>query len=94
MSALRDWLASRTPAPPEALPLPVEDASGDLAATLADAGALALERALTGQGERSGAYDLLAADGLLTYACESAAGGADPEADLLRILERVGRPGG
>ena len=91
MSALLDWLASRTPVPPEALSLPVEDASGDLAATLADAAALALERALTGQGERGGAYDLLAADGLLTYACERAAGAADPEADLLQLLERVGR---
>ena len=94
MSALRNWLASRTPAPPDALLPPVEDASGDPTATLADAGALALARALTGQGERSGAYDLLAADGLLTYACESAAGAADPEADLLRILERVGRRSG
>ena len=94
MSALRDWLASRTPAPPDALILPVEDASGDLTATLADAGALALTQALTGQGERSGAYDLLAADGLLTYACESAAGAVDPEVDLLQILERVGRRSG
>ena len=94
MSALPEWLASRTPTPPEALPLRVEEASEDPAVALAEAGALALERALSGQGERSGAYDLLAADGLLTYACESAAGGADPEADLLRILERVGRPGG
>ena len=94
MSELRDWLASRTPTPPEALPLSVGDASGDLAATLADAGSLALERALNGHGERSGAYDLLAADGLITYACERAAGGADPEVDLLGILERVGRPSG
>ena len=54
MSALRDWLASRTPAPPEALLLPVEDAFGDLVATLADAGALALERALTGQASAAG----------------------------------------
>jgi hypothetical protein len=94
MSALRDWLNSRTPAPPEELPLPVEDASEDLGATLTDAGTMALERALTGQGERGGAYDLLAADGLLTYACERAAGAADPEADLLWILERVGRRSG
>jgi hypothetical protein len=94
MNALRDWLASRTPAPPEELPLPVEDASDDFAATLTDAGVLALERALTGEGERSGAYDLLSADGLLTYACERAAGATDPEADLLRILERVGRRSG
>ena len=94
MSELRDWLASCTPKPPDALTLPVGDDSGDLAATLADAGALALDRALAGQGERGGAYDLLAADGLLTYACERAAGEADPEADLLRILERVGRRSG
>jgi hypothetical protein len=94
MSALRNWLASRTPAPPDALLLTVEDASGDPTAMLADAGALALAQALTGQGERSGAYDLLAADGLLTYACESATGAADPEVYLLQILERLGRRSG
>lgn len=91
MSTIRTWLAGRTLAPPEALPLPVEDASGDPVRVLAEAGVLSLERALTGKGERGGAYDLLAADGLLTYACEGAAGAADPEADLLWIMERVGR---
>ena len=77
MSALRDWLASRTPAPPDALILPVEDASGDPTATLAEAGALVLAQALTGQGERSGAYDLLAADGSEQLVRVEAADGAE-----------------
>lgn len=50
-----------------------------------------LERALAGDGERGGAYDLLAADALLTYACEWAASAPDPEAELLRLVARIGR---
>ena len=61
---------------------------------LTEFGLAALERALTGSGERRGAFGLLVADALLTYACESAAGAVDPEVDLLQILERVGRRSG
>ena len=92
MTDLRAWLAGRTPAPPDALPLPVPDGPGDPTVRLTEAAAQALKRALAGAGERGGAYDLLAADGLLTYACERAASAPDPEAELLRILERIGRP--
>ena len=91
MSELGAWLAGRTPAPPDALPLPVRDGPGDPGARLIDAALAALDRALDGDGERKGAYDLLAADGLLTYACEHAAAAPDPDAELLRIVERVGR---
>ena len=91
MSDLKGWLAGRTPAPPDALPLPVPDAPGDPQGPLIDAAMTALERALAGKGERGGAYDLLAADGLITYACEHAASSPDPEASLLHVLERVGR---
>jgi hypothetical protein len=94
VSDLRGWLAGRTPAPPDALPLPVPDGEGDPVALLADAGALTLERAIAGEGERAGAYDLLSADALLTYACERAAAAPDPEAELLRILARMARKGG
>lgn len=91
MNTLRTWLAARTPVPPDALVLPIPEGPGDPAAQLTEAASTALARALAGTGERRGAYDLLAADGLLTYACERAAADPDPEAGLLRILERIGR---
>ena len=95
MSDLRAWLAGRSPRPPDALPLPHPEGSGSIPERLADAGAAALERALAGEGERRGAYELLAADALLTYACEGAAEeAADPEPALLGILERLRRRGG
>jgi hypothetical protein len=91
---LRGWLAGRSPPPPDALPLPIGERSGSVTERLADAGAGALERALGQSGERRGAFELLAADALLTYACESAAAAPDPEAELLRVLERVARRAG
>lgn len=53
-------------------------------ARLARAGLAALESVVTGEGERSSAADLLAADALLTGACRVAAE-AGPEA-LERLL--------
>ena len=94
MTQLRGWLAGRTPAPPDALPLAVPDGEGDPAKQLTDAARAALDRALAGEGERRGAYDLLAADALITYACEHAASVADPEAELLRIIGRLGNRDG
>jgi len=90
---LRTWLAARTPQPPEALMLPVPEGAGSVTEQLVEGGLDALERALVEEGERSGAFELLAADALLTYACESAAAAADPEHELLRILERMARRG-
>ena len=94
MSDVRGWLADRTPRPPDALELPVAPGQAPLADLLTEAGATALERALAGGGERGGAFDLLAADALITYACEAAASATDPEAELLGILERLARRGG
>ena len=94
MTELRAWLAGRTPAPPDALPLVLPDdppGERDLGVQLTDAAEAALERALAGRGERGGAYDLLAADALVTYACEHAAHAPQPERALLRILDRIGR---
>ena len=91
---MRAWLATRTPPPPDALPLALPDGDGEVGACLGEAAAAALGRALAGEGERAGAYDLLAADGLITYACEHAASTPDPEVELLRVLDRIGRPGG
>ena len=84
------WLAEREPAPPEALPLPRIEGGGAPVEALAEEGVRLLERALTGSGERRGAFDLLAADALLTYACEAAARCSDPEAALLGIVRRIG----
>jgi hypothetical protein len=91
---MRRWLAGRTPAPPDALPLVVPDGEGDPGRQLAAAAEAALERALAGEGERRGAYDLLSADALITYACERAAAAADPEAELLRLIGRIGNRDG
>ena len=95
MSGVRAWLAERDPRPPDAaLALPVEGGAGDVLENLITAGVAALERALAGQGERGGAFELLAGDALLTYACEWAAASPNPEEALRRILERVARSGG
>jgi hypothetical protein len=91
LSDVRAWLAGRSPRPPDALALSVPQGPGSVAERLTDAGVAALERALAEAGERRGAFELLAADALLTYACERAASSADPEAELLRILELLGR---
>ena len=93
MSDLEGWLAGRTPAPPDALPLTLPASSGDAETRLTEAAVAALGRALAGAGERRGAYDLLAADALLTYACEHAASAPDPEAALLRVLARMAQGG-
>jgi hypothetical protein len=90
VSDLRRWLQDRTPAPPDALALSVPAREGDAAELLTEEGTRVLARSLAGEGERRGAYDLLAADALLTYACEAAARADDPEAALLRILQSIG----
>ena len=94
MTDLRAWLAGRSPRPPDALPLPIAERSGSMTDRLAEAGAEALERALEHRGERDGAFELLAADALVTYASESAAASPDPEGELLRVLERLARRSG
>lgn len=84
----------RTPPPPAAL----EDwvrRFGGVAPETEDAelveGALrALGEALDRPGrDRRAAHALLAADALLTWACEDAARAADPEATLRVLLERL-----
>ncbi len=107
-SELADWLGRREPRPPAeirsllAADLPGADpAPGELV----EAALERLRRARREPAERSAAFELLAADAWLTYACEAAvdpatgseaAGGEgadwalpDPEASLGRILARV-----
>jgi hypothetical protein len=87
VEAARVWLAARTPAAPAALlehmdaaliALPSDQAGTDLADTLGRTAVQCLARALSHGADRSGAFDLLAADALLTYGCEAA---TDGEAD-------------
>ena len=85
------WLASRTPAPPTALAEKMAEALGAREGEIPDALAAAaideLRRVLASDGGRDVAIDLLAADALLTHACEAAAE-AGPEA-LERLLDAV-----
>lgn len=78
------WLDARTPAMPEelrrALDAVLERATPDAGSTadrLAAAGLAALRRSIddevAAESDRQRATDLLAADALLTYACEAAA---------------------
>lgn len=61
--------------------------AGDVADRLADAGLAALSRVSGAMPERSTAADLLAADALLTYACEAAAEAGAERLD--RLIERL-----
>ncbi len=97
MTALRlsAWIGSRTPPVPAGFAEWMRPSNPDrpaLPADLADEAAAALDRTLTGSGRpRGGAFDLLAADGFLTWAAEAALDEADPDAALQRLVERFGR---
>lgn len=96
-----EWLASRTPPPPELLRARIAralGAAGDHG--IADTERVCLEaaeRVLSGlfgdgSGERCEAADLLAADALVTYALEFAAGAPDGFAErATRAIERFGQ---
>lgn len=75
--SLREWLASRTPAPPTQLADRLAEIAGDDAFDSASSANLLLERGIqtlrTALSDRDGALDLLAADALITYAMEAAA---------------------
>lgn len=82
MSDAASWLATRIDGAPAQLrdhmtaALAGTDASLPVAEQLALAAADCLTRALAAPSSRASALDLLAADALLTHACESAAGTA------------------
>lgn len=70
----------------------LEEGGGAEREACLDAALRALAVALRPEGrERGGAFDLLAADALVTLACEAAASEADPGAALEDVLERVAR---
>lgn len=86
---MKSTFADRIPPPPSDV---VEwmDRFGGEESTMIDGAMLALSAAIDRPGRnRDGAYALLAADGLLTYAVEDAARTADPDGALREILARV-----
>lgn len=93
MTRVQAWLERRTPAPPAPLSRWLDGVvcTGD---TLPDAllhgglGELGRARAAPGRVRRS-AFHLLAADALVTYACEAALEGPDPAGAFENILTRV-----
>lgn len=79
-SAARTWLRARSPTAPAPLAGRMEDAvlatagpTEGVAFHLAEAALVCLGSALDAGGSRSAGFDLLAADALLTCACEAAA---------------------
>jgi hypothetical protein len=89
----REWLDKRLPTVPDVLRRWIsftDEGSPDLVPALTSAGVAALQRAVRLPGRnREAAFHLLAADALITYACEAAADGERVENRLSWILERV-----
>lgn len=98
-----DWLATRTPPAPNELQawLKIPDDGGDLAGGVASipgrlvAGGLGhLDESVARPGQdREAAYQLLAADALITYGCEAASEATDVGGVLGDILVRVSARG-
>ena len=91
---LREWLASRTPAPPDVLRKKLDGIAGDEACYAAELPSRFLAHAeviLAEIGDdRSYATDLLAADALISYAMEAAADQrADVESIALTAMNQV-----
>lgn len=94
MSVFRQWLATREPEPPEAVKVGLEvetigaTEAGELVGVLATAGRSRLDQARANLGRvRASAFHLLAADALVTYACEAALEADDPESALKAVVE-------
>ena len=88
MTSPADWIAGRRPPPPMPLDAWVpKGGAGSVAFTAA--GLAALERAEAEPGRvRGSAFHLLAADALITYACEAALDEDDPR-EALRAIGRA-----
>ena len=94
-----DWIANRKPPAPDELKAWFKisddgsDPDGRVASapeSLLRAGLFHLEEALGRPGrDREAAYQLLAADALVTYGCEAASEAADVRGVLREILGRV-----
>ncbi|MHB1192538.1 MAG: hypothetical protein ACYC6F_05775 [Longimicrobiales bacterium] len=89
---VRSFLSRRTPPPPEALSARLLAGARGLEPTrgLTEQAVeeLASSRARAGRARES-AWHLLAADALITYACEAALDGADPPRALEELLRKA-----
>ena len=95
MSEVRGWLSSRRPSPPPELSeaLNVDAEEGALHVRLSRAAVARLEQARANPGrDRASAFPLLAADALLTYACEAALERPDADEALLSLLDLGAAP--
>lgn len=95
MSDLGPFLAARRPQPPPALAawIGALDIGGSAGDGLLRGAAAELRRARSRPGRvRESAFSLLAADALLTWACEVALEDPDPEAALASVLTRAVAP--
>lgn len=94
---VRAFLSARTPPAPAPLAVWLERvpvSEGTTAEALLRAGLDELDAARTAPGRvRQSAFHLLAADALLTYACEAALELDDPRAELVRILQQAAAHG-
>lgn len=100
---MADWIRGRAPRAPgdlegqvvrevEAVAGASTDASEPVAA-LTEAALRALHRAMAAEGgARAAGFDLLVADGLVTYACEAAALAEDPASGLEKVLAAFRKP--
>lgn len=92
---LSTWIAARVPPVPAGFSewmRPGDPGRPATSTDLAAEAAAALDRTLVGSDRpRGGAFDLLAADGFLTWAAEAALDESDPDAALDRLVDRFGR---
>lgn len=92
----RAFLATRTPPAPAPLGRWLGDVSfgsGVVCEALLRAGLSELDVSRSAPGRvRASAFHLLAADALLTYACEAALEDADPRIALVGILQQAAAP--
>ena len=89
---VRSWLSTRTPKQVFDLApwLGAVPAGEDVPSSLTFLGRRALGEALAAPGRvRASALHLLAADALITYACEAALEAEEPEQELGKILQEV-----
>lgn len=92
----RAFLVTRTPPAPAPLDAWLQDVALDgdgTGAALLHAGLTELDASRSAPGRvRNSAFHLLAADALLTYACEAALGADDPRAVLVEIMQQAAAP--
>jgi hypothetical protein len=93
MSSLRAWVETRRPPPPpelmDGLLVASPDGPGapaDLVGALLTQARVRLHAARAQPEVRASAYELLAADALITYACEAALETGDADTSLVRLL--------